>query len=276
MKLNYREKVFLAIFLSVIILVAGFFALIKPKGKEIDANKKRLETLQVQEKEIKAKINQIDILKDTITEKRDETNKIVKNFVDIELIDTPVKLDRYMEDIANKCQLRVTELAFGNTSQSPIEYYYNKNDDIASALRQSADLSGALQEKYDENNAESIQLSQRNVESILQTQYSIKCYGSLKNIYKYMEEIAKFNDAIIIDSFTYEFRGDDDEEGNSDANNDANTDENGAAPNNEDDGKKYIILDDEDNYLDEIFDAEIVISLYSVYEMSDPLAEKAE
>lgn len=259
MKLNYREKMILSIVLAVAILLAGYFALIKPKTEEIDTSKKTLETLEAEKRDIESKIAQIKPLQDSIKDTHKKTAELTEEFVDMDLIEGSVELDVFMQEFAEKSEVRVTELAFGNTTESPIPYYYIENTDVGSDLRQSADLNGDLQKQADKENAEGNQLSQRFVETILKTQYSIKCYGTNENIYKYMELIENFNDAIIIESVSLDEHKEEDEE-----NQTSGEGEEGAAPT-----PSEPEVDDEDK----IWDAEMVISLYSVYEMSEPDVE---
>ena len=48
MKLNYRDKVILAVVLALIVLIGGFFGLIKPKSNEIKENKATLAARQAE------------------------------------------------------------------------------------------------------------------------------------------------------------------------------------------------------------------------------------
>ena len=48
MKLNYREKIILGVFLAVAILLGAFLGLVKPKSKTLEDNKARLEELEAQ------------------------------------------------------------------------------------------------------------------------------------------------------------------------------------------------------------------------------------
>ena len=57
MKLTYRDKIILAIGLSLAIILAGYFVFIKKKNAEIKENQAKLETLQTQREEIERKIN---------------------------------------------------------------------------------------------------------------------------------------------------------------------------------------------------------------------------
>lgn len=259
MKLNYRDKIILSIVLAVAILLAGYFALIKPKTEEISSNKQTLETLESQKRDIEAKIAQIKPLQDSIKETHKNTTALTKDFVDLNLIKGPVKLDVFMQKFAEDSELRVTEAAYGNTTESPIPYYYIENTDVGSALRQSADINGDLQAKVDKENAEGNQLSQRFVETIMKTQYSLKCTGKLENIYKYMELIEKFNDAVIIESYSLNEHTEENEENKA-----SGEGEEGSTP-------KPSQSDVKDE--DKLWDAEFVVSLYSVYEMSEPNVE---
>ena len=56
MKLNYRDKVILGVVLAVLILLLGFFFLIKPKNEEIQEDEQTLATKQAEQADLEARI----------------------------------------------------------------------------------------------------------------------------------------------------------------------------------------------------------------------------
>ena len=142
MKLNYRDKVILGILLAIVILVAGFFAAIKPKSKEIEDRKATRSTKQSEQDEIKKKIAMIKPLTDEINDTVTKTNEITSNFVDIESIDTPELLDRYMQEYADKNSLKVTTLDVSEITESNLPFYFYTPTIYGVTNRTAADING--------------------------------------------------------------------------------------------------------------------------------------
>lgn len=250
MKLNYRDKVILGIVLAVAIVIAGYFALIKPKNEQIKNDSDKLDSLEVTEKDYKQRIAQIDPLKTTINEIVSDTNKITSNFVEKEKINNPVLLDRYMQKFAVDNEVRLTSLAVGDMTESPINYYYMEGSDIGSGLRALADINGDYQKEVDKKNAEPNQLSARPVTNALTSQYGIEFKCTKENLWKFMDKIADYDKTVIINSVSYT-RAKEDENGNQPA----------EGQNNKDDSENQRIEPE-----DEI-EGKMIISLYSVYDL---------
>ena len=250
MKLNYRDKVILGIVLAVAIVIAGYFALIKPKNEQIKNDSETLDSLEETEKDYKQRIAQIDPLKTTINEIVSDTNKITSNFVEKEKINNPVLLDRYMQKFAVDNEVRLTSLAVGDMTESPINYYYMEGSDIGSGLRALADINGDYQKEVDKKNAEPNQLSARPVTNALTSQYGIEFKCTKENLWKFMDKIADYDKTVIINSVSYT-RAKKDEDGNQPA----------EGQNNKDDSENQRIEPE-----DEI-EGKMIISLYSVYDL---------
>ena len=247
MKLNYRDKVILGIVLAIAIVLAGYFALIKPKNEEIKTNNRKLESLEVIEKDYKQKIEQIEPLKTTINEIADETGKITKNFVEKDKVSNTVLLDRYMQKFAVDNEIRLTSLAVSDQDDTTIPFYYMEGKDIGSGLRALADINGDYQKEVDAQNAEANQLSDKPAANALMAQYGIEATCTQENLYKFMDAIADYDKAVIINSVSYSKA-------------EKEEDKDKADEKNNDLEKKSIEPEDE-------VEAKIVISLYSVYDL---------
>lgn len=253
MKLNYRDKVILAVVLALIVAVGGFFGLIKPKSKDIAANKKTLSEREATKADIERRIAKIDPLTDDINNIYDDTNKIAEIFVPLDEISNPVSLDEYFQSLANDNEVRVNTVNLSQPSLGTIAYYYNTPSDIGADLRKEADFSGELQKAQNELSAESTSLSARTPESVLITQYGINITGTRENIWKYVQAVADIDDAVILNSMAlsdYTFGAGEEmtvtnEDGTTTTVN-VSTGEDGES------------------------DAQIVVSLYSVYTMTKP------
>ena len=106
MKLNYRDKIILGVLLAVVILLLGFFLLIKPKKADIESDKATLTQVQQQKDEIDAKIAEIKPLQKQIKETYDDTTKLTGDFVAYNDINNPRKIDQYMQHFCEDCEVK--------------------------------------------------------------------------------------------------------------------------------------------------------------------------
>lgn len=264
MKLTYRDKVILAVVLAVAICVGGFFGLIKPKRQEIKDNQATLETLEKEKTEIERKIKRIKKVEENINTTWDESKKNTAVFVDEELIKQPKLLDEYMYNYAEKAKVRVTELKADELATSAINYYYRPYLEVATALRENADINGTMLAKVSEESADSMYISSRNVENIMSSRYGLTVEGTLENVWKYFKEIEKIDEAIIITSVSMSELDEEEKEDDKAANpagaqNAQQEKEESKQPQNWE--------------KDTLVEANIVIQLYSVYEMEEPDTE---
>lgn len=262
MKLNYRDKVILAIVLAVAIILAGFFALIKPKRQAIKDNQVRLEEVQAQETEIRNKIARIKTLQTKIDETFSKADTLTKIFVPKKKIDQTTLLDQFMQIYAEKCEVKVRELRLDDTAAAALTYYYKPYTEVATALRESADINGNLLENVEKESEESTLISGRNVETIMSTRYGLSIRGEYQNVMKYIDMIAKEEDAILITAFGMEIFEEDEDANKNPA---PAAGEEGQNNNQSEKEKEKKNLED-----DTIVDASVVIQLYSVYNMEKP------
>lgn len=200
MKLNYRDKVVLGILLAIIILVAGFFALIKPKMKEIKDNKATLALREQEKAEIEKKIAEIKPLQDDITNMYNETNEIVKVFIDDEKIDNARKVDQYMQHFAEENKVKVKVLNASDVSTGTLSYYYFTKTFPGDGILAQADLNGERLADHAKQQEEATALSARTSESVLQAQYSIQVEGEKEDIWNYLKALEEQKETMIINS----------------------------------------------------------------------------
>lgn len=261
MKLTYRDKVILGIVLAIAIFVAGYFALIKPKNQTIKNDSDRLDTLEETKKDYESKIKQIEPLKETINATVDETNKITDKFVDKDAVDNPVKLDKFMQKFATDNEIRITTLAVGDMAESTLGYYFIESMDIGSGLRSIADINGSYQADVDKMQAEATALKDREVPPVLVTQYGITAEGTKENLWKLMDAVEKYDDALLINSVSYELL-DEEENASSSAPQGGEGEGKTPAANNNNDTEEHRAIEPDD-----MVTINMVISLYSVYDL---------
>lgn len=257
MKLNYREKVILAVFLALAILVGGFFGLVKPKNDTIKTDKKTLSTEREKEKEVKAKIAQIGTLQDTIKQLVKDTTEITDHFVDKSKDENPVLLDEFMQHFADENEIRITNLAVGDMTEKTLDYYYIEVNEIGSGLRELADFTGDYLENTNEQQAEQNQLSQREKPTVLEQVYVFEGKGKKESLWKLMDAINDYSDALLITSVEYDKVQEEGEDGNQKPDDEKSDEEREIKPEDE-------------------VSIKMNISLYSVYDLIMPEYEDAE
>ena len=199
MKLNYRDKVILGILLAVVIAIAGFVGLIKPKNEEIKEDEALLIAKQEEQADLEARIARIEPLKNNIDDTYEETSKLIEDFIPLEEIDTAMEVDQYMQHYAEECGVRIDNLEISANKESTIDYYYLESDGMPSQnMRDLADLNGDYAEQDSKDYAESNALSQRNVETIIQSQYGVKVTGTREALWNYLKAIEDLKKTVIV------------------------------------------------------------------------------
>jgi preprotein translocase subunit YajC len=261
MKLNYRDKIIAAILIAITILLVGFFALIKPKYKDIKAHQKNLKEVQKTEADIRAQIAEIPDLKSAILKIHEDTSVITAKFVPINDVQNPVVIDKYMQKFAEETKVKLLKVELKEAKLTPIEYYYNSVNDNFADMRKSADIDGSLGKAYAEQTAESTAVSQRAKESVMQTQYGINIHGTKKNVWAYLAALEKFDKTLTVNSVTitdYSFGKNAAEAANI------------SIPDSKDADEETVVEGGENGKISNASDVRIVVTLYSVYEMAKP------
>lgn len=290
MKLNYRDKIILGIVLAVIILIAGFVGLIKPKNEEIKTDEATLTTKQEEQADLEARIAKIQPLKDDIDQVYEDTAKLTSDFIPLSDINNTDKLDQYMKHYAEESGVRIDNLEVSQPKEFSLDYYYTDQTILASDMVNMADLNGDYEKAQNDILAESTALSQRNVETVIQTQYGIRVTGTKEALWKYLKAVEELKKTMMVNQVSisdYSFGADSAEETSSQTPTPENTDEQNPTENSEQpadenqtpetntdtpapaQAPEVLTIDDADTS-----SIQIVISLYSVYDMPKPNTEE--
>ncbi|MDO4863961.1 MAG: hypothetical protein Q4A05_07315 [Ruminococcus sp.] len=200
MKLNYRDKIILGALLAFVILLAGFFLLIKPKYSDIKSDKAALTAAEQERDDVDAKISEIPRLQENIKNTYDATMKLTGDFVAYNDMYNARKVDQYMQHFAEDCEVKIVNLNASDIGTAGLDYYYFTPTFIGEDLLTAADLNGDRQAANAEAAAESNTLKDRTKETILGGTYSISVTGTKEAIWKYLEAIEKQDKTIIINS----------------------------------------------------------------------------
>lgn len=261
MKITYRDKIVAAVLIAIAILLIGFFALVRPKIKDIKAHRETLSTLKVKEKEIKDQIKEIPDIKADIEEIYNNTNSESKVFIPLDRVLDTTFIDQYMQGFADAAKVKLKSVELQNSTLAPLDYYYDSIEDPLADMRKAADVNGDLQAAYNAEHAESNSLSQRAKESIVQTNYGVTVYGTRKNIFNYLQKLKEFENAenvVSVQITDYTF--------GQDAAKGAKV----SLPDDKETEDVVKVTVDGNGEISNASDATIVITLYSVYNMEKP------
>ena len=200
MKLSYRDKMLLLGVAAVAIILLGIFLLIKPRITKIQDNNKTLTEVKATWKEKEDKIEQIPGLQEAIVATYKEAKALSDDFTDLSLVETQYKLDKFMQENLDECNIEVKSLDLGAPSVSEIGYYYFTPSVVTSSMFDAADVNGNYSAAVNEAKKESDSLSQRTKESVVRTQYGVAGYAGKEDIWAFMEKINSLDTTIIIDS----------------------------------------------------------------------------
>ena len=200
MKLNYRDKMILVCLAAVLVLVCVGFLLIKPKYQEIQDNNETLKTTQETWNGIKAKIDQIDPLKDEIKTTYKSSSELADDFADVTLVDTPEELDEYFQKTADDCKIEIKSVDLSSPATADLGYYFFTPSTLSSSMLDAADINGSYAEETAKLLEESKALSERTKETVIRTQYGISGKAKKEDVWKFMESIKKFDTTMLINS----------------------------------------------------------------------------
>lgn len=242
--LNNREKTILGVFLAIIIILVGIFAGIRPINKMIKENKQILQDKQEEREQLEAKIAKIPGLQNQIKETYEKAIDLAEDFVDYNSIYRTDQLDMFLQDYADENEVKILKLELDPMDDEDLDYYYYEYADLAEDMRASADVNGTISARQDEILGEQRALKDRDVETAMGTKYGMVLKGTKENIWKYLKAIEDQSETILINKVDIE-----------DFNFEADLDEEGYIRAEKPDGESK---------------AEVIISLYSVYEMDEP------
>ena len=94
MKLNYRDRIIAMVLIAIVILIGGFFGLIRPKSKDITESQAARTQKQEEWDALDQKIKQNPILEKAIMNTYEDSQKLVADFPAEQ--DFAYQLDQYM------------------------------------------------------------------------------------------------------------------------------------------------------------------------------------
>ncbi|MBQ5320109.1 MAG: hypothetical protein J6K17_13540 [Oscillospiraceae bacterium] len=148
LKLSYRDKVIFIVVMVILVLVAGFFLLIKPKFEEVDAAKRTYETKLAEQTRVNEKIATFEGIVKEMKASAQEIEEKQKIFMDE---GAPYVNENYIREAFNEINVQVKSMQTDYTTAGKIDrYIVNPKNILAYDAKIDADLYNELpQEVYD-------------------------------------------------------------------------------------------------------------------------------
>lgn len=213
MEMSYRDKMVLLIVGVIVILVGGFFALIKPTyDKKVENEaiyKKTQETWEVIDREIKA----IPTYQKKIEDIYNEANGTAKIFVNSAFASanknfngdrTSYELDQYLQKAMDESNVEVRAMDLGPVEARNMEYYYHVPNVLTYSLLEAADVNGNYAKKAAETLKAGIVLETRETAELMAYDIELTVEGTKENLMAFLEKIQADNNAILVTSTTVE------------------------------------------------------------------------
>lgn len=204
----------------IVILVAGFFALVKPTYSKLVQHQNTYETTKTEWDGIKQKLDAIPTLKTTITDIYNGAKDDAKLFVNDEAFgDTNetftsdrinYAIDQYIQPALDESNLKVDNLAIGSAGSIGVDYYFYTPNVVTYALLEAADINGNYAQTINEELKTSTLIQERQVAEMLGQNISLSVSGTRENLMTFLDAIKSDEHAVIVESLDisdYQFNG---------------------------------------------------------------------
>jgi hypothetical protein len=209
--MSYRDKMIILVISIVIILVAGFFALIKPAYDKLVSDQAVYESTKTEWDGIQQKLNAIPDLKDGIQKAYANAKKdaeVLENtaFGDINKDYDRKKvnygLDQYIEQALDDNNLEITALAVGDAGDCDIEYSYYEPNVVTYALLESGDVNGNYAEEISKLIETGTIIEEKEMASIMANNVNMELEGTKPDLLNFLDTIIADKNAINVNEVT--------------------------------------------------------------------------
>lgn len=209
MEMSYRDKVILIVLLIILVLVGGFFALIKPKYQAWKESKTLYATTKTEWDGIEQKKNQIPILQDGIKKDYNDYKKIAQIFVNDAFKSanetwrnekTSYEIDQYLQPSIDECSLEVDNMALQDVKEETIEYYFCEPDVLTYSLLEAADVNGNYNAEVAKVMKEATVLSQREVAEVMCQPVELTVTTNKENLLMFLDKLSEEKNAVLIEA----------------------------------------------------------------------------
>ncbi|MBR4101878.1 MAG: hypothetical protein IKK51_08400 [Oscillospiraceae bacterium] len=213
MEMSYRDKMVLLVVGVIVILVGGFFALIKPKYDDMKANKAAYVKTQETWTGIKREIDAIPTYKNKITEIYNESKDTAKIFINTAFTSanadyahdhTAYELDQYIQPAVDASNVEITSMKLDDVSAQKIEYYYHIPNVLTYSLLEAADVNGNYAKEVAEVLKSGIVLETRETAELQTVDVEMTVNGTKESLMKFLEGIDSDKNAILVNEVAVE------------------------------------------------------------------------
>ena len=222
--MSNRDKMIIIILTIIIILVAGFFALIRPKYNSLVADTAVFNETQTEWDGIESKINAIPGLKNSITEIYQESSNIAKLFVNEAFADANknyddrkvnAAIDEHLQPAIDESELKIQKMDIENTASRNVEYYYYTPNVVTYSLLEAADINGNYAQEISDKILAQTMITEKELAEVQVSNVKLDVIGEKDNLLDFLDKIKDDKNAVIVENFEitdYTFRGGLDEE----------------------------------------------------------------
>lgn len=217
--MSYRDKMIILVISIIIILVAGFFALIKPKYNKLVSDTATYETTKTEWDGIKQKLDAIPTLKDTITQAYNTAKGDAGIFINGAMGDVNdtfsidrvnYVMDQYIQPAIDESNLVTNKMEFGSAGTVKMEYYYYTPNVVTYALLEAADLNGNYAQTVSDELLSQTVFTERESAEMIAQNIAINVRGNRENLMTFLDKIKSDKNALLVnkvDIADYQFKG---------------------------------------------------------------------
>lgn len=199
LKLSYRDKVIFIVVMVILVLVAGFFLIIRPKFEAVETAKAQLEEVKAKQEELNAKIATLPALIEEMKKTAGEIKEKQALFLDE---GHPYQNEVYIREALSGINLDYISIETTYTLASAIDWYSVTPDHIlAYDNKIYADLYGELpQEVYDDYNK--VEKEKKPGAILGVTKMMVTFEGGTNVVERLIDKLADDEHAVIINSIS--------------------------------------------------------------------------
>ncbi len=217
--MSKRDKMIIIIMTIIVILVAGFFAMIRPKYRQLVADTETFVATQTEWQGIDAKLNAIPGLKDSITEAYNKSNKTAQLFVNEVFADVTknysdekanVVADEHIQPAIDESSLMVNSMDISGVTAQDIEYYYYTPNVVTYSLLEAADVNGNYANEISDLLLNSMVLDETATAEVMTNTVNLRMTGNKESLMLFLDAIKNDKNAILVESVSvndYTFTG---------------------------------------------------------------------
>lgn len=218
-EMSNRDKLILIAITIVAVLVAGFFALIRPKYRALVEDTATLQATQTEWDGIEAKLKAIPDLQDEITNIYNDSNKTAKIFVNEAFADVNknysdekvnAAIDEHIQPALDESNLAVNSMIIDGAKAAELKYVYYTPNVVTYALLEAADVNGNYADEISEKLKTSTTLTETSVASVMGNTVTLEVVGKKADLMTFLDKIKSDKNAILVSSvkiIDYTFSG---------------------------------------------------------------------